>query len=98
VSEEVSIERITARGMAEVHGDLVELLRRGVMKGGVTVGFLPPLSTREAAYGHEVREALEGGNRRLLVARPEGRVVGTGPRSPRCWYARMRVVGAWIRG
>jgi acetyltransferase len=77
VSEEVGIERITARGLAEVHDDPLELLREGV-NGGATVGFLPPLSAREAAaYWHEVREALEGGNRRLLVARLEGRVVGT---------------------
>lgn len=73
----IEIEPVTARGLPEIHNALVELLRNGV-NDGATVGFLPPLSTREAtAYWQGVREALRGGNRRLLVARLAGRMVGT---------------------
>lgn len=77
MDETVVIERFSARSMPEVHDGLVDLLRESV-NGGATVGFLPPLSTREAAaYWRGVREALQSGDRRLLVARRAGLVVGT---------------------
>ena len=76
MTEAVSIEAVGARGLPGIHGDLVELLRETV-NGGATVGFLPPVSTEEAAaFWDGVRGALEGG-RRLLVALQAGRVVGT---------------------
>jgi ribosomal protein S18 acetylase RimI-like enzyme len=77
MAEDVLIQPITAQSLPEVHAGLVELLRETV-NGGDTVGFLPPISTEEAAaFWAGVREALEGGGRRLLVARQAGRVVGT---------------------
>jgi len=77
MTEAVSIEPVGARNLPEIHGDLAELFRETV-NGGDTVGFLPPISTDEAAaFWDGVREALEGGSRRLLVARQAGRVVGT---------------------
>jgi acetyltransferase len=77
VEQNVAIEPVTARDLPEVRDDLAELLR-DVVNGGGTVGFLPPLSADEAAtYWREVGEALEGGGRRLLVARQGGRLVGT---------------------
>ena len=77
VAEAISIEPVGARVLPEIRDDLVGLLR-GVVNGGGTVGFLPPLSAEEAAaFWDGVREALEGGSRRLLVARWAGRVVGT---------------------
>jgi len=76
MTEAVSIEPVGARDLPEIRGDLVELFRETV-NGGDTVGFLPPISTEEAAaFWDEVREALRGG-RRMLVARQAGRVVGT---------------------
>jgi acetyltransferase len=93
VEQNVAIEPVTARDLPEVRDDLAELLR-DIVNGGGTVGFLPPLSADEAAtYWREVGEALEGGGRRLLVARQGGwsarpsstwrrrRTGGTGPRS-----------------
>lgn len=77
MNDPILIERVTARSLPEIRGDLVELLR-DVVNGGDTVGFLPPLSTREAeAFWDGVRKALEGGGRRMLVARRAGRVIGT---------------------
>ena len=77
MAEDALIEPATAQNLPEIHDDLVELLRE-VVNSGDTVGFLPPLSTDEAtAFWDEVREALGGGGRRMLVARRAGRVVGT---------------------
>ena len=77
MTEVVSIEPVGARSLPEIRGDLVELFRETV-NGGDTIGFLPPISTEQAAaFWDEVREALRGGGRRMLVARQAGRVVGT---------------------
>lgn len=60
----------------EVCEGLVELLRDSVT-GGASVGFLPPISDAEATdYWRSVEDELPGGNRRLLVATIEGRLVG----------------------
>ncbi|CAA9450649.1 MAG: hypothetical protein AVDCRST_MAG02-859 [uncultured Rubrobacteraceae bacterium] len=76
MSKTLAIEPVAARDLPEVRGDLAELFRETV-NGGDTVGFLPPISSEEAAaYWDEVGEALKGG-RRMLVARRGGRVVGT---------------------
>jgi ribosomal protein S18 acetylase RimI-like enzyme len=47
--------------------------------GGASVGFVPPLSADEAgAYWDGVASALEGGDRRLWIARADGAgIVGT---------------------
>lgn len=77
MNESIVIEPVTARSSPEIRDDLVVLLKETV-NGGDTVGFLPPLSTDEAAaFWDEVREALEVGGRRMLIARRAGRVVGT---------------------
>ena len=76
MTEVVSIEPVGARSLPEIRGDLVELFQETVNCGD-TVGFLPPISTEEAAaFWDEVREALRG-SRRMLVARYAGQVVGT---------------------
>ena len=76
MNEAVSIEPVGAQNLPEISGELVELLL-DVVNGGGTVGFLPPLSKEEAAaYWDGVREALEGGGRRMLFARRGGRVLG----------------------
>jgi len=77
MTEAVSIEMTTARDLPEVRGGLAEMFRETV-NGGDSVGFLPPISAEEsAAYWRGVGEELEGGGRRLLVARLDDRVVGT---------------------
>lgn len=59
MNESIVIEPVTARSSPEIRDDLVVLLKETV-NGGDTVGFLPPLSTDEAAaFWDEVREALE---------------------------------------
>jgi len=52
-------------------------LLRDVVDGGASVGFLPPLGADEAAaYWQSVAAALEGGGRRLWIARDTGGVIG----------------------
>jgi acetyltransferase len=55
------------------------VLLQDVVDGGATVGFLPPLGADEArAYWDGVAAALEGGGRRLWIARgASGNIVGT---------------------
>ena len=55
------------------------VLLQDVVGGGASVGFLPPLSTDEAAaYWDSVAAALTGGGRRLWIARAtDGGIVGT---------------------
>ena len=55
------------------------VLLQDVVGGGASVGFLPPLGTDEAAaYWDGVVAALEGGGRRLWIARTaDGGIVGT---------------------
>ena len=77
MEESIVIESVTAQSLPEIRDDLVDLLRKTV-NGGDTVGFLAPISAKESmAFWNEVREALKGGSRRVLVARRAGRVVGT---------------------
>ena len=48
-------------------------LLQDVVGGGASVGFLPPLDGEEAgAYWNSVAAALEGGGRRLWIARAAG--------------------------
>jgi GNAT superfamily N-acetyltransferase len=55
------------------------VLLQDVVDGGASVGFLPPLGAEEArAYWDSVATALEGGGRRLWIARAaDGGIVGT---------------------
>lgn len=77
MNEPVVIEPVTAGSLPDILDDLAELFRETV-NGGDTVGFLPPISAEEAAaYWDGVRQALEGGGRRLLVARRADWVAGT---------------------
>jgi acetyltransferase len=57
--------------------ELVELLRDAT-ESGASIGFLPPLSDEEAmAYWTGNIAQMERGTRLLLVAREDGRVVGS---------------------
>lgn len=77
MKDPVVIEPVTAGSLPSIRDYLAELLRETVNSGD-TVGFLPPISAEEAAaYWNGVRRALEGGGRRLLIARRADRVVGT---------------------
>ena len=77
MNEPVVIEPVTAGSLRVIRDDLAELFRDTVNSGD-TVGFLPPISAEEAAaYWNGVRRALEGGGRRLLIARRAARVAGT---------------------
>lgn len=73
----VQIERLDATGAEAALAELVELLRDAV-DGGASVGFLPPLDDGEAArYWAGVLADVAAGGRLLLLARGDGRTVGT---------------------
>lgn len=77
MNQAVVVESVTARVLPEIRDDLAALFRETV-NGGDSIGFLPPISTGEAAaFWDGVRGALEDGVRKLLVVRRAGRVVGT---------------------
>jgi acetyltransferase len=73
-----AIEPLTA-GAARVERAALIALLQDVVDDGASVGFLPPLSAEEAGeYWDGVAAALEGGGRRLWVARTPGEgVAGT---------------------
>ena len=73
-----AVEPLDAAAVLRHRPALVALLR-DVVDGGASVGFLPPLSVEEAgAYWDGVAKALQGGGRRLWIARDaDGIVVGT---------------------
>jgi acetyltransferase len=73
----IAIERLDATRAEVALAELVELLRDSV-DGGASVGFLPPLGEGEAArYWAGVLADVAAGGRVLLLARDEGRAVGT---------------------
>jgi acetyltransferase len=73
----VEIERLDMAGAEAELAELAELLRDAV-DGGASVGFLPPLGPGEAAgYWAGVLADLAASRRVLLLAREQGRVVGT---------------------
>lgn len=76
--ETVAIEALSSEGTLSARPGLSALLK-DVVDGGASVGFLPPLSAGEAsAYWESVAAAVEGGGRRLWIARRAGRgIVGT---------------------
>lgn len=62
------IERLTAETAAQNLPALIDILRDSV-DGGASVGFIPPLATRDAeAFWADVIEALRSPHRILLVA------------------------------
>jgi GNAT superfamily N-acetyltransferase len=72
------VERIPGDEAPALIQDLARLLIDAV-DGGASVGFLPPLSRADALeYARGVAAAVAGGGRVLLVAKADGRVVGTG--------------------
>lgn len=67
-----AIEPLTAGTARAERAALIALLR-DVVDDGASVGFLPPLSAEEAGeYWDGVAAAIEGGGRRLWVARTPG--------------------------
>ncbi|MFI6758599.1 GNAT family N-acetyltransferase [Micromonospora sp. NPDC050417] len=72
-----SVERLDPVGVDRHLAELADVLRSCV-EGGASVGFLTPFTPAEAhRYWQDVRDLLGAGGRVLLVARRDGRVVGT---------------------
>ncbi|MFN8558323.1 MAG: GNAT family N-acetyltransferase, partial [Dehalococcoidia bacterium] len=72
-----TVERLSAEQARACLDDLVELLRDAV-DNAASVGFLPPLDLDIAtAYWRAIVDGVARGVRVLLVARWEGRIVGT---------------------
>ena len=72
------VERVDGEEAAALIPDLARLLLDAV-DGGASVGYLPPLSRAEALeYARGVTAAVAAGERVLLVARANGRVIGSG--------------------
>jgi ribosomal protein S18 acetylase RimI-like enzyme len=73
----VDVHPLAAGEASAGRNDLVALLIDAV-EGGASVGFIRPLARAEvAAYWQEVEAAIAKGTRHLLVARADGRIVGT---------------------
>lgn len=73
----LTIEQITPAGAEAALPELVEILNDSVASGA-SVGFVPPLGEDEArGYWAGVLADLPRGRRVLLVARLDGRAVGT---------------------
>src|SRR5579875_1537505 len=73
----MQIEDLDAAGLRAERDALVECLRACVLQGA-SIGFVLPCPPAEAAaFWDGVAVALETGARRMLVARDDGRIVGT---------------------
>ena len=73
----ILIRSISAEDGTALLPDLVELLRDSV-ENGASVGFLLPFSrSSNRAYWEQMLKEIESGNRTLLVAEKNGRVVGS---------------------
>ena len=74
----MTIEELDAAAAAREVPALADILRACV-EGGASVNFVLPFTQQdsEAWWRRAVLPALEGGERRLLVARVEGRILGT---------------------
>lgn len=71
------IQEFTAEQIRSHFSDFAALLRDAV-EGGSSIGFVLPLAETEVQdYWNGVIEAVESGDKRLLVALDEGAVVGT---------------------
>jgi GNAT superfamily N-acetyltransferase len=97
------VERVDGEAAAALIPDLVRLLLDAV-DGGASVGFLPPLSRAEALeYARGVAAAVAAGGRVLLVARANGRVIGSGQLDlaqrangrHRAEVAKVMTLGGW---
>ncbi|MCI0756579.1 GNAT family N-acetyltransferase [Teichococcus vastitatis] len=76
------IEELTAATLPAALPELAALLRACV-DNGASIGFLPPLAEAEAlAFWQGLCPAIAEGSRRLLVARRDGRILGTGSLCP----------------
>lgn len=72
------IEELTPESLAAALPALSELLRACVADGA-SIGFLHPMPCREAeAFWQGLEDSLRDGSRRVLVAREEGQLLGTG--------------------
>jgi GNAT superfamily N-acetyltransferase len=75
--ESIPIRNISAKDGIALLSDLVELLQDSV-ENGASVGFILPFSrSRNKAYWEQTLNEIKGGNRTLLVAEKNGRVVGS---------------------
>jgi len=72
------VEELDAAGAAAALEDLTAILH-GCVHGGASVGFIAPFTPEDAAawWRGRIFPAVAAGERRLLAARREGRVVGT---------------------
>ena len=76
-TKSISIRSISAEDGTALLPDLVELLQDAV-ENGASVGFLLPFSrSSNTAYWQQTLSEIKGGNRTLLVAEKNGRVVGS---------------------
>ena len=72
-----SIRSISAGDGTQLLPELVELLQDSV-ENGASVGFLLPFSrSSNTEYWHQTLGEIESGNRLLLVAEKNGRIVGS---------------------
>lgn len=73
----VTISRVDADEAVHLLPDLTEILRDAVDRGA-SIGFMPPLSIPEAeTYWREIIDLVRKPHRILLIARHDGRTVGT---------------------
>jgi len=73
----VTIEPMTAAGLDQWRGGLIELLIDAV-SSGASIGFLDPLSTQEAAtYWDAVFAQWQSGERLLFIVRDGERIIGS---------------------
>jgi acetyltransferase len=76
------IQELFADALPAALPELAEMLQACVADGA-SIGFLPPLAAGDAAaFWQGLRPSLSDGSRRTLVARREGRIVGTGSLVP----------------
>lgn len=72
------VQRIDADGLDPATVDRLADILHACVEAGASVGFVPPFSVADARrYWRDVRDALTPGGRVLLVARRDGRLVGT---------------------
>src|SRR5262245_36103415 len=72
----LDIRRLNEAEAAAGRNDLIDLLADSI-EDGASVGFVLPLAGGElSAYWLEVEAAIRKGNRHLLAARADGRIVG----------------------
>ena len=73
----LTIDALDADAARREQAALIALLQN-VVDGGGSVGFLPPLSVKDAReYWESVAVAVKSGGRLLWVARDDGAIVGT---------------------